>query len=428
MKKALAIIFTLAALLCSCAKVDPDFSTCVEQKPTTGEVRHPSNSYGNVLLLYLAGRNSLSSYLKTNYDELLKGYIPRGGSGPCPYVLLVYEQFPESQISYNGPLESTLLRLYTDFDGQTVTDTLKTYGSEYISADSQTVKTVLSDVSELFPSENYGLLFSSHATGWLPAGHTTTSATESRLSSSASETPTSCCQDLPIRQHSIGQTIASGLSYEMDLKNFARAIPFHLNYILFDCCLMGCVEVAYELKDKCDLIAFSPTEVLAEGFDYTTLTEHLFRSEGPDIGAVCDDMFARYTDPKQIYPYCTISAIDCRNIEPLAEVCRSIIENHRNTLALLKPYLIQGYFRFGWHWFYDLRDIFDKAGASAEELSRLDEALGGCIVRNLATDKFIEIDIKTHCGLSMYLPCNGSPTLDAYYKTLSWNEATSLVL
>jgi hypothetical protein len=34
---------------------------------------------------------------------------------------------------------------------------------------------------------------------------------------------------------------------------------------------------------------------------------------------------------------------------------------------------------------------------------------------------------NTYCGLSMYLPCNGSDYLDEYYKTLAWNKATSLV-
>ena len=36
-------------------------------------------------------------------------------------------------------------------------------------------------------------------------------------------------------------------------------------------------------------------------------------------------------------------------------------------------------------------------------------------------------DINAYCGLSMYLPCKGDATLDAYYKTLDWNIATKLV-
>ena len=36
-------------------------------------------------------------------------------------------------------------------------------------------------------------------------------------------------------------------------------------------------------------------------------------------------------------------------------------------------------------------------------------------------------DINTFCGLSMYLPADGSAHLDNYYRTLSWNRATGLV-
>ena len=36
-------------------------------------------------------------------------------------------------------------------------------------------------------------------------------------------------------------------------------------------------------------------------------------------------------------------------------------------------------------------------------------------------------DIVNFCGLSMYLPCDGSANLDNFYKTLAWNRATGLV-
>ena len=38
-----------------------------------------------------------------------------------------------------------------------------------------------------------------------------------------------------------------------------------------------------------------------------------------------------------------------------------------------------------------------------------------------------DIPLVSCCGLSMYLPCNGSEYLDNFYKTLEWNKATALV-
>ncbi len=76
---------------------------------------------------------------------------------------------------------------------------------------------------------------------------------------------------------------------------------------------------------------------------------------------------------------------------------------------------------------YDLEDILVQAGTSEKELADFRDALKDCVLCNYATPKFITITIRTHCGLSMYLPCNGEAKLDTYYRTLDWNLATELV-
>ena len=75
-----------------------------------------------------------------------------------------------------------------------------------------------------------------------------------------------------------------------------------------------------------------------------------------------------------------------------------------------------------------------KAGASEEEIARLDAALEDCVLYKAATPWFMKggedgFAINTHCGLSMYLPSMGTKFLDNYYKTnIAWNQATQLVL
>ena len=51
----------------------------------------------------------------------------------------------------------------------------------------------------------------------------------------------------------------------IEIADLPGAIPMHLDFIIMDACLMGCVEVAYELRDKCDILIFSPTEILSSG-------------------------------------------------------------------------------------------------------------------------------------------------------------------
>ena len=54
----------------------------------------------------------------------------------------------------------------------------------------------------------------------------------------------------------------------MDVLEMVRAITIHLDYIIFDACLMGGIEVAYELRNVADKIGFSQAEILAHGFPY----------------------------------------------------------------------------------------------------------------------------------------------------------------
>ena len=82
------------------------------------------------------------------------------------------------------------------------------------------------------------------------------------------------------------------------------------------------------------------------------------------------------------------------------------------------------------HWYFDLKDVLEKAGASEEDLAALQEALDGCIVYKAATPRLLgTIDIRAFSGLTVYLPAFGTEFLDNYYKeNVSWNDATSLVL
>ena len=218
------------------------------------------------------------------------------------------------------------------------------------------------------------------------------------------------------------------LSYEIQIEEFARALPMYMDYILFDACLMGGVEVAYELAGRCGVVGFSQTEVLAEGFDYKSLTSHLLNGGAPDPKSVCDDYFQQYAAQTGIYQSATISMVDCSKMEPLAAVCADLFEKYRNPINALTPSKVQRYYRSNYHWFYDLVDIVRKAGATAEDLQALQQAVDECMVYRNATANFMgSFSITDYSGFSMYLPCNGSNELDKYYRTLKWNIATELV-
>ncbi len=418
---------------------------CCKEKP-----EEPVNVNRKVLLFYECGVNNLTSYLKNNMDGTEKGlpagYVPRESGD----VVLIYSRYSKGAFNYT-PVESHLRRIYKKPNGKIVSDTLKTFGTETIAASSSTMRQVLTYVKDEFPAKGYGLVFSSHGSGWLPAGYY---YSPSRFEDDhKGEVGTSrqgiAAQSvghprLPVPEgdlpdtdpfygmtRSIGQDYIKGSYYghEMSVSEFADAIPYHLDYLLFDMCFSGGVEVAYGLKDKADYLGLSPAEVLGYGmFDYTKITSFLLNRETPDLEGLFKDSFEMYDKQSGAYRSSTVNLVRTSGLDNLASVCARMINEYSDTLADAPVDDIQGYYRQGRHYFYDLVDIFEKCGASKADLEDLDKAVDGCVIYKNSTGQFLEeYDIKAYSGFSMYLPCAGTPLLDLYYRKEVWNNATRLV-
>ena len=403
------------------------------------EVREESR---NVLLLYSAGFNSLSGYLEEDIRDLLSGELP--SEGRIKDVLLVYSHLPVKKSAYAIPSSPVLTRVYKDIYGNVARDTLVVYPSSTYSSSAVQLNEVLTYVRDNFPAKTYGMIFSSHATGYLPAGYYTSpdsyvyAPASSTLGTERGRAPRGVPYLEPEHDpalpmvKSVGQDQVGGygayLSYEIQIEDFARALPMYMDYILFDACLMGGVEVAYELKDRCGLVGFSQTEVLAEGFDYRSIPNYLLSGQEPDPESVCRDYFEQYDVQSGIYRSATISLVDCRRLEPLAAICADLFEKYRRDMRNLSPFNVQRYYRSDHHWFYDLVDILVKAGADPADVEALENAVDDCMIYRAATPEFMgAFDIDSYSGFSMYLPCHGNSELDKYYRTLKWNIATGLV-
>ncbi len=403
----------------------------------------PTEPSRKVLILYSAGYNTLRSYLKSDIEDLFEGYLP--GPRSNDDVLLVLSHLNARSFDYTTPTDRILFRLMKDLDGNTVADTLLRMPHGPAST-GETVSGVLSFVKERFPARSYGMVFSSHASGWLPPGYY--AHPEDKYSDtiiwnrysprgipaygSPNPYPWPEWDDGPAVK-SVGQEQIGDTSYEMSLREFRDAIPMHFDYILFDACLMGGVEVAYELRNVCDRVGFSQAEVLAEGFDYTTITHHLLENAEPDPVSVCRDYFESYDKRTGTMRSATISMVDCTALEPLADVCRRLFDKYRTEMSAVNPDDIQNFGRelYGVNhkWFFDLKDILDKSGASSEDLDALQEALDGCILYKAATPVVLgSIPVKAFSGLTMHLPAFGTNYLNQYYKAnVSWNDATNLI-
>ena len=421
---ALASLLMLSAVAC-----DKTFDDMPGNKGTT-PVRDVTPEKAQVMILYSAGFNSLCAALEDDVNDIKSGYLPLVGS--MSKSVLVYSRRLSETGRYTDRTPSYLIRLSVDGWGKVVSDTLKTWPATEEAVSASTMTDVLETVKGLYPHASYGMVFSSHGSGWLPSGY---------YSAGKITAGTAGLQAVPYidpnsdgsmpRVKSIGiDNITSRNTYEMEIETFAQALPMKFDYIIIDACLMGGIELAYALKDKCDKLVFSQAEVLEDGLcDYTTLTQRVLRPVVPDLYNLCEDSYRHYKNQDDpIYRSLTISMIDCTRLDGLAESCKSLFSKYRNQISLVNAANVQGYFRARKHWFYDLTDILRQSGIPEADMADYNKAMSDCVLYNAATDTFINFDIRTHCGLSMYLPADGNSELDEFYKTLSWNKASGLVL
>lgn len=399
------------------------------------------------LILYSCGYNNLTGNLRSNMDSICTAAPYRHQSG-C-YKLLVYSHLAKTSSDYNTPVAPVLIDVYKDKWDHLVMDTLAVYSETESSASTATLRKVLSYIKANFPSKEYGLVFSSHGTGWLPLGYYASADDGGDIFWNSAPAPCS----VPAQDESSGRRFLSsyfnpidgdlahplvksvGAAYkgtsfklissdEMEIVDFAAALPMKMKYIVMDACLMGGVEFAYELKDKVEYFASSQTEILSHGFTYETMPGRLLYSSDADVRGVCEDFFEYY---RQRNSSATVSLVYCKALPHLAAVCRELCEKYRLQLSEVDDNKVQGYFRSNKHWFYDLEDVFVKAGISESDHALLSGALDECVLYKAATPSFLGIKINTHSGFSMYLPCNGSEELDRFYRNFLWNKDVALV-
>jgi len=363
----------------------------------------PEELENSSILLYVAGNNSLSYYSYDLISQLSRGeYLPPKNSNDN--MVLLY--------SHSASKKPILCKITRNWNGTGLDTTiLRVYESSVNSASPEQLHQVLTDAQRLCPAKHRGLVLWSHGTGYLPEGYT----------------------KMPDKKTSFGAD-NNASNAEIEIQELAAALPETFEYIMFDACLMGTIEVAYELKDVCNYLLFSPTEIMAQGFPYYMMMDKLFNGENQEeaLKAIAAEYYDYYIKKYEQTKYSskpaggTVTLVKTDKLKALADTCKPLFEKYRTDILNLNPSGVQGYYQYGWHWFYDLGDIVEQV-ASADEYSSFKIALKNAIVYSAATPKFQTITIKKYSGLSTYLPDPDNTKLNAYYKDLKWNQATYFI-
>ena len=372
----------MALTLFSCKKAETE-EIVVVKRPKT-------------VLLYMVANNNLSYDAENSISRLQNGYIPAEEGN-----LLVYK--------HCAGMDPVLLHIKKGEEGTVVADTAYRFPPR-VSATKSALTQALNVTQALFPADSYGLILWSHGTGWIPPLASSSSAAQEQRSGSCPE-----------------RTFGLDGKVELEIRDLAQAIPYKLSFMLMDACFMGGIETAYEVKDSVDYYIGSPAEILTESFPYHKIMQHIFKST-PDYAAVCKEYYDYYNAKTGAERSATVALMDCSKLAVVAEVAKRVFDQYGERIASLDLSLLQPYFRgSSSKYFYDLKDLVDAiadASLSAEFAAALERA----VPYKASTPYFIELPIRSFCGVSTYVPGNPADTkLADYYKQYKWNQATGMI-
>ena len=269
MKRTLTAILTLLMLsmvaLTSCSK-DDDITDGgrggSEGSGGSGGSGGSTSTVNRTVILYISAENNLAGYYTIdNYKGL--GSLSNktaiiNGSKNIPSTCNVIAYVDDTSNPYIAQVKdgkSTVVKQY-DTDKGNTGDT-----DGYATSDERMLD-VFQWIADNYPADSYATVFWGHGTGPIISNDTIANTVVKRKAfgldygnnTSVNKTDKAKWMNIP--------TLAKVM------ETFKEKIGRKQDFIMFDACLMGNIDVAYEMKDCADYIMGCPAETPAVGADY----------------------------------------------------------------------------------------------------------------------------------------------------------------
>lgn len=382
-----------------------------------------------VFLPWTGGNSSigLTEALSNNIDSICAGIKDKKGLNNTR-VLVFFS---------NNANNSTLFDLtYNDVTKEVSRTPIKTYeGSAYNSANG--FADILNEVRQNAEALNYALIIGGHGCGWSCADDWINYPNQAKSFNTQQtlsyDTPFSGIQfgtdpDNPTTRF-FGSVDRKENS--IDLSTLVEGIKqsgIKMQYILFDVCYMSNIETAYELKDVTNYLVATSSEIMAKGIPYRSMWSYL-NGTTPNYSSLVNGIVNFYKNSN--FPYCNMAAIDCRQLDELANVMKEI--NQKYTLDTTIPLdSIQPLDGFLPHLTYDMAVYVDSLRPNgylkeqfSNQLKKTVKAAAhtDCAYTALRQYPEVTIKIKNYCGLSISDPSQHPVAIRGKEKT-GWWKAT----
>lgn len=402
MKRSLWIV-ALAVLLLGygCRKEESPNPTPPYAGPDTAQ---------HALIMYLVGSNSLSWSLDGNASQARQA-VADGALGENDRLVVFHDTYSGAQ----------LYEFVRQGDGIASQVVLKDYGA-ICSTDTSQIEAIMRDIVKLVPARSYGIVFGAHGSGWLP--------TELKDMKQRSVVQPSYLQLWNKPEDSQTRNFGPDNSTWIDIPDLARSIAsIHFDFILFDACFMGGVEVLYEMRHAAHYLIASPAEILGSGFPYDRIIPLIF-SERLQLEGVCRQFMAYYRAQSGYNRSGSITLIRADQLDGLAAAARDVWS--AGNLADVNAGEVQPFERMHTHKFFDLADYYSRL-VPVPQYTDFDEQLSRTVLFSDYTDRIYSaveygsygfFDVRTCCGLSTYIPQPGLPSHNEAYRSTAWARAT----
>ena len=407
------VMMMMAVLMTACSSNDDDLEP-VQPALKKGESRTVAQA--KTVLVYMAGRNSLSGMVNKDLNEMKLGskrldsndnllvFVRRDKTEKMPWLARIKNGVVTDSVSLSD-------MGITSSDG------------ENRASDPVVMEGVMHYAFSHYPAMdgNYGLVLWGHGSGWLMDNEV------KRVNSRA----------FGVDKGEDGRALWMNIP---TMANILKGMP-HLKFIMADCCNFMCLEVLYELRNVTDYIIGSPAEIPDEGAPYDEIVPDMF-ADGRFYTSIIDKYY------KSVNGYLPLTAVQSSQMEQLAQATHQAIQavqsNHNGDYTDMTG-LIHYYhtdddsdFHPEYNIFYDAGDFF-LAHAPQDAYQQWKQSLDQAVVerRNAArwnTDKvwfmkysdFTVTDAKMH-GVSMFVEQNPAKGNYAKYnediKKMAWWNA-----
>lgn len=365
--------------------------------------------YDMVLLVYAVASNNLSSNLMDDKAEMLRG-LEQVDLNRC--ALLVYEINPNREIALFQAVKDR---------GEYKFIPVKQYEDNIYSTRPERISQVIDDVKTGWKSRQYGIIFWSHGTGWIPGKKGET------IKKVASLEPENI-GSLDLYSFGVDQRVDDDGKRQVDqtdIDELASAIPDGaFSYIWFDCCYMASIENLYQLRNKAKYIVAYPTEIYKPGLPYDRTLPFMLRKR-PDLKLAATELFDYYNDQGREV---TVAVTDTRYLGEIAALAKRAYSNYVYPDGMT----FVNYSRESGFPMYDLRQfMLAAANSSGNALNRseVDNVWNKFVVFKASQGKDFNhriIPDEDFSGISTH-PYRGKETPeDDFYRRLDWYKSVFL--